>query len=128
MTYWLGLWVDGKEIDHISTPVGMVDENTLLEMVFPEEFWDIPAPKPYDFISNEGKTKKAIRDYLERVGSHKREPFYVASDKTRSDAHLASQAEMRKLADGFANEFTKLYDNGMALQRIGKEVKAQIST
>ena len=128
MTYWLSLWIDGKEIEHISTPIGMVNENMLLETVFSEEYWDIVAPRSYDFIANEVKAKKAIRVYLERTSDLKREPFYIAIDKTRSDAHLASPAEMQALGSGFAKEFMRVYSAGMALQRKGKEVKAQIST
>jgi len=69
-----------------------------------------------------------VQDYLERTSNHKREPFYIASDKTRGDAHIASSSEIKALASGFAIEFMRIYNTGIDLQRRGKEVQAQVST
>jgi uncharacterized protein YfkK (UPF0435 family) len=113
MTYWLSLWIEGKEVEHISTALGMANENMLLETVFPEEYWNAAVPRSYDFTTNEARTEKAIHDFLER---------------TRSDVHLASPREMQAVANEFAKEFMRVFNTGMASQREGKEVKVQIST
>ena len=128
MTYLFELWIDGNEVEHINTALGMTSENKLLETVFPDQYWGATSPRDFDFSSNEELAKKAIVDYLESATSHKRNPFYLSSSKTRNDARIASLTDMQNIANDFAREFKRIYEIGMLSQRTGKEVRVRIST
>ena len=107
----------------------MTHENRMLISIFPDKiYWDVPEPKEFDFIANEGLAKKAAEVYLDEVKSSKQTGIYITDDfKNRETLHLATVEELNESARGFVKEFMRFYEKGIMYQKNGEKPLVQIS-
>jgi len=101
----------------------------MLISIFPDKiYWDVPEPKEFDFIANEGLAKKAAEVYLDEVKSSKQTGIYITDDfKNRETLHLATVEELNESARGFVKEFMRFYEKGIMYQKNGEKPLVQIS-
>lgn len=59
-----GFSIDAGGSGYIRASIGMVNENALLRVIFPEEYWNAPKPKSYDFIRSYGLLSICLQRYL----------------------------------------------------------------
>jgi len=117
----LELVVDGKSMDHFSISYSGRSETMVLETVFPRKHWslwnpevndwysepkDLNSPPAFDFVSNEEKAKEILRDYHESI-------------TTWTDGSVREQISS-DAKPTFEEEFWRVYNLGISLQREGK--------
>ncbi|MBI3841047.1 MAG: hypothetical protein HY297_03715 [Thaumarchaeota archaeon] len=120
--------MDGKEIEHISTALGSSQENTALAAIFPDtEYWEIEEPRPFDFITNEGKAQWAMKEYLTRMKNYEGGLAYISSSPLGPiRAHEASPDELYAWGRQWEEEFWRVYKIAIASQKQGKDVRVAI--
>ena len=118
----LDLVVDGEMIDFFNVPYGYSAEPDALEAVFPREHWslwnehandwfdgdpkDFNTPPAFDFIANEEKAKEVMGEYHESITTW-------TDGTVREDTSGGAKPR-------FEEEFWRVYNLGMSLQREGK--------
>ena len=120
----LELAIDGRGVDGIEAPYTAEAEIELLREIFPEQHWNISETKEFDFIENELKVRKLLRDFTNSIETWqttgKAYAFFTLSANE-------SPAERRDYAVEWAKKFERLYSVGMRLQREGKRPSVGIS-
>jgi len=121
VTLGLDLVVEGKILDKFSFGYSRHAEAAVLEEVFPKEHWsewnehandwyfepkDLNTPPAFDFIANEEKAREVMRDYHESITTW-------TDGTVREDTSGGAKPR-------FEEEFWRVYNLGMSLQREGK--------
>jgi len=120
----LELAIDGRGVDGIEAPYTAEAEIELLREIFSEQYWIVYEGKEFDFIENEPKVRKLLREFLNSI----------EAGQTSGKAHATltplaneSPAERRSFAVEWAEDFERLYGVGIRLQREGKRPSVAIS-
>ena len=130
MTIQLSLWDKTEEVGHLRTALWMINENEMLEHVFPdEEFWNTRSPMAFDFIHNETKARTAIREYVVKKTNSKETGIYIADNlSSRSDVRLATTPDLERGARAFIQEFLRIYKIGIRIQKRSGEARVMITS
>ena len=132
MGTWIEMEVDEKEVAHLDTPISAPAENQAIRAVFPEGFWDKNYSQEFDFVSNQRRAQRVIKDFLESVkgGWEANQHPNPLAEMVRDALAPTEESNPSKRLDfalTWAKEFEALYNLGVKLQQEGKHPKITIS-
>jgi hypothetical protein len=61
---YTGYKITAGNVGYLRAFIGMIDENKVLRLIFPDEFWSGDGELPYDFVQYIDDVRMILKDYL----------------------------------------------------------------